>query len=102
MIKCSKCGRELPETMFYPSNLRIHHYKCKECIRAVNREQRARRKALGLTPKRPSHDKHVRPGTFVFIGKNGYSLISEGIHFHTNDERYFYEQWGKALHGEIA
>lgn len=38
-IKCSKCGRELPESEFYIStgNAIGHDYYCKECRRKANK-----------------------------------------------------------------
>lgn len=45
-IKCSKCGRELPESEFYTSTVRTSGYDiyCKECRLKDNKVRRLKRK----------------------------------------------------------
>lgn len=51
-IKCSKCGRELPESEFYTSTVNAsgHDNYCKECRQKANKARYLRKKENKVTP----------------------------------------------------
>lgn len=85
-IRCIKCGKSLPESEFSPAERKSGHH-CKKCKSITNKLYAARHKVL---------QKEFKSGVFAYIREGSYSIIGDRV-FHTDDEKVFYEEWGRQL-----
>lgn len=96
---CIHCHRDLPESDFFPSYLRIHHHICKTCACKYGKAYRDKLAELSKQPQ-IEFEKAVTSKTdgytirilnYTKKGEYKYCVDGNDKHFATNDKESFEE-----------
>lgn len=104
MHKCTICHKELPDSEFYPSQLKKHNYQCKKCS-YEKYGKKGIQKYFAEIKELPNKNFDSFCGGYIvailnYVKKNEYKYTikgTNGIMIQTNDVDYFRKKFDEVI-----